>query len=213
MPEVLSEEVTRAIANLITTNNIIAALKLYRTFTGSNLEEAKIFVEKLRMNLNLPQLAQVSEWQVPANTPQAQTFLLQYIIQQWNGLNQDMRPQGVWIRQHTSLASKATEIMTPVAAVWFLDYEGIQQESLWTYARFHTVHFEQPWCTGTFKKPFFKTKLSGRTYEIGFTAFATYCDNNDACLEFTWGPLFGRGFRVAIGRTGQVYEIERLWIS
>lgn len=213
MPEVLSEEMIGAIAYLITTNNIIAALKLYRTFTGINLEEAKIFVEKLRMNLDLAQLAQTSEWQVPASTPQARTFLLQDIIQSWNSLDQGSRPWGVWIRQHTPLPSNATEIMTPVSAVWFLDYKGIQQESIWTYARFHTVHFEQPWCTGTFKKPFFKTNLSRRTYEIGFAAFATYCDNDDACLEFTWGPLFGRGFRVAIGRTGQVYKIERLWVS
>ena len=148
----------------------------------------------------------------PDPLPPVQDAVLHHIEAMWQANRQDGRPWSVWVRQHKPLPPAASQARTPVCATWFIDRRGIQPRSPWAYARFHTVHFDQPWCAKMFGEP--ANPLFGRRrHEIGLAAFARYIDSTELYLEMVWGGLGGQGWRVAVGWDGTVHIRQRLWIA
>jgi len=54
----------------------------------------------------------------------AERAILLAIAYEWTHLDDIYRPWGVWIHRHAPLPPDASELVTPVNAVWFLDEHG-----------------------------------------------------------------------------------------
>lgn len=94
---------------------------------------------------------------------------------------------------------------------WFLDKNGMGERSVWEFRRFIVVHFEQPWCGRIWEEP--SIPINTKRYEIGMAAFAQYEGGSDVYLDWVWGGLFGRGWRVKFGEDGVAVDYHALWIS
>ena len=141
-------------------------------------------------------------------------YLLARIIREWMSLPDGSRPWGVWLRYYAPIATDIDHIGTNTSVplqAWFLDKDGISERSVWEYQRFLVVHWEQPWCGRIWKER--SLPISTGTYEIGLAAFAPYEDSSDVYLDWIWGGLWGRGWRVKLGANGEPADYEGLWIS
>jgi len=119
-------------------------------------------------------------------------ILLEYSIKEWENLPVVHKPWGVWVVLHCPVKEDITNgfIETPVEKVWFLNTEGIKEESVWKYWRFYTIHIEQPWC----KRPYGeRDKIFGEPHHIGFVKFANVENTDNFSIETLWAGKFGRG--------------------
>jgi hypothetical protein len=141
-------------------------------------------------------------------------YLLERIESEWRSLPSEYQPWGIWIREYAPIQNDVTHgvgYKKVPQNVWFLTKDGISERSIWEFERFRTVQFEQPWCKRMFHEPL--ALQSKRTFEIGLTAFAQYEDTLNAYLEFTWGGLWGRGWRMTFDENGTLINSKDLWIS
>jgi hypothetical protein len=140
----------------------------------------------------------------------ADRLILREIEEMWR-IHCGERPWGMWVTRHLPVSAGAEEVdyETPLR-VWFLDEIGLRPRDYWTYCRFHTVHFLQPWCSGKLRE---QDGIFGEDrYPIGMACFAPYIGNEDIYLEVDYGKLFGRGYRLTIVGDEVVSEGD-LWRS
>jgi hypothetical protein len=72
------------------------------------------------------------------------------------------------------------------------------------------VQFEQLWCRRPYGEPAYT--VGQRFHPIGWAAFASYIGTAEVYVETTFGPLYGRGYRVAVDG-GEVRVVRELWRS
>ncbi len=125
-------------------------------------------------------------------------------------------PWGVWIRQFAALPPEADsanctyeDALSRIRAVWFLDERGLATHGVWEHHRYVTVHFRRPWTV-----LWVETSLpSSHLYNpIGTATIAPYEDSDDWYLDYQWGGLFGRGYRVKVGVSGAI-GLSEIWTS
>ena len=92
-----------------------------------------------------------------------------------------------------------------------MEKDSIKEHNIWSFCRFKTVQFDQPWCRRLWReRSFFGT--TGR-HKIGLAAFAQYENSNSAYFDWVFGGLFGRGYKVTFDKKGIVTDENNIWIS
>ena len=141
-------------------------------------------------------------------------YLLARIRSEWESLPADSRPWGVWLRHYAPLAADTINLginTGPPLQAWFLDKVGLSERSVWEFQRFLVTHWVQPWCGRIWKER--SLPVSTGAHEIGLAAFARYEDSSDVYLDWIWGGLWGRGWRIRLSANGEPVDYEGLWIS
>jgi hypothetical protein len=121
----------------------------------------------------------------------------------------------VWLRYYAPFAADVRDLsdikLAPPLQAWFLDKSGLDERSVWEFQRFAVTHGVQPWCGRILKET--SLPISTGPHEIGLAAFAEYEDSTDVYLDWIWGGLWGRGWRIKLGADGEPVDYEDLWIS
>lgn len=133
--------------------------------------------------------------------------MLEYIREVWRSMPPEEAPRGMWITQYGPLPddeSEPNEQRYPIQHVWLLQNDGLpaQEKSVEEYKQLWKDHPEE----------FFR-RIDRHTYEFAHAVFAPYAESQDWYLAFTWGPLWGGGWRVGHTAPGVFTRLKQLWIS
>jgi len=139
--------------------------------------------------------------------------LLQYILEAWRVVPDTVRPWGMWLTLQAPIPEAQDWLQydaTTIQRAWFLDELGVHPRCAWEFRRFWVVQFEQPWCTHEFRER--GGILGQKQFPIGFGGFAEYVGSECCYVEFTFGKLYGRGYRLELSGDRVISE-SGLWIS
>ena len=143
---------------------------------------------------------------------QLQEQFLKFIQQRWTALPPTTRPWGMWVCLYPPLPANTAHIDRAEIpwTVWFLDPSGIRTQSIWSWQRFYTVVYEQPWTSGFLPLP---EAVLGNPHEIGCAAIAAYETPTAAYVEIVFGGRFGRAWRMTIDETQTIVEYALVWVA
>ena len=147
-----------------------------------------------------------------------ETLCLQYITNAWRELRSYLRHDeslswAVWIRLYNPISvgmNSVDDYVNTLMKVWFLTERGLEERDPWEYARFIVVNSYRPW--SSMSTPPHVT-IWGKTHEIGLAAFAECIEQDLIYLEYQWGNLWGKGYRMKVDVEGQLQIEKRVWIS
>jgi hypothetical protein len=153
--------------------------------------------------------------------PEFQALCLQFITDEWRKLRPIERrdeppfqpPWGVWIRLYEPISLKRNVVRDPedrVLKVWFLNRRGLEERDPWEYARFVVANWDRPWAS---IPPCPPVAIWGYMHEIAMAAFADYPEEDRIYLEYQWGRVWGRGYRMKVNELGALEIEETLWRS
>lgn len=147
-----------------------------------------------------------------------QTFCLNFIIQEWKDMRmffakENKTPEGAWVCQFEPMQTSdeyPNDKIHTLSHTWYLTSDGLEKRNPWDYANFSAMHITQLWSSGSVRVP---SGIFNRGFhEIAISRFALYEGTDLAYLDFAWGGLFGRGYKLDCSDLQNITKLE-LWKS
>ncbi len=74
-----------------------------------------------------------------------QEYLINVIKRNWERVDNESRPQGLWIAEHEPLDQEVDSLTTDVIRCWYLSKDGLKKHSAWDYVNYLTIHSGKYW--------------------------------------------------------------------